>query len=253
MISERQLANGFSAFWHELAPLLTPDFVRLFNVQYGVRLSDELGYPMVDLPIGKDVVDPAIVAETAFELAKFVFGQKIDLGTVLSTKDYGIAAFERASAHVGQFKKGRVSDGHQDLESALVESTRLLQRYLQFFATFNHKTTVTFSPAFSGAGFLSACFGDIAFENAIIEVKTITRHITGTDLRQLIIYLALDWAESGIARTHAAFFNPRRAMVYQFEVLPLLMKISGGHPPTTVFRSLIEYVSLRETEIDAVF
>src|SRR5881275_1020467 len=53
-------------------------------------------------------------------------------------------------------------------------------------------SAIEFCPVFAGAGFLDSSAGDLAIANCLIEVKTTVRKPAGKDIRQLIVYAALD-------------------------------------------------------------
>jgi hypothetical protein len=95
-------------------------------------------------------------------------------------------------------------------ETERSEGLRLCARYDALYSVFPKGPALEFCPTFPGAGFLNSSEGDIGIGKSLIEVKTTTRKPAGMDIRQLMVYAALD-ANAGKKRwSDIGIFNPRR-------------------------------------------
>ena len=253
MISERQLANGFSGFWQELLPLLTPRFVRLFNQCYVEQLVDSDGRELNAIPVSVANDHPATVAEAAFFMAKLAADSAIPVAEAIGNPAFCKEAASLAIGVVDEFEGATLNSEFKLSEEELEEAIQLAKHYDFLYPHFGEAPDLRFSPSVPGAGFLPACRGDLAISETLLEIKTVNRNFSGADLRQLMIYLALD-ASSGVRSwSSAGFFNPRRGIVATFTVDTLLFKLSGGRTPTDVFDELVGFASTREALFDSAF
>lgn len=256
MISERAFAHSFDSFWHELLPLLTPRFVAIFNQAYELPLLDDTGDRLTPIMIDPDVEHPDLVAEFAFRLA--AVGQLLDLTPVqLAKSPAAMESAERQTLELIQKYEGNQPLNVTALSAAgREEGLRLCSRYAFLYGTFPEQPIV-FCPRFSGAGFIDSSEGDIALGDTLVEVKTTTRRHSGRDLRQLLIYLALDAAsarpQAAPRWTHIALFNPRRGTLHRAEVDALLLRLSGGKPRADVFADLIAFAESNEPTLEQRF
>jgi len=88
---------------------------------------------------------------------------------------------------------------------------------------------------------------------SLFEVKTVDRNLAGKDIRQLLVYLALQAATGDRKWRSGGLFNPRRARYYQFYVDELVPKMSGGNSAAEVLREIVEFLSTRDIQVDATF
>jgi hypothetical protein len=102
-------------------------------------------------------------------------------------------------------------------------------------------------------GYVDSCAGDIAIGKVLIEVKTVNRNISGRDIRQLLVYFALESATATPRWMSAEFFNPRRACSYKFEIDEIVKSVSGGRPANDVLEDIVDYFANREIIVDSMF
>ena len=252
MISERAFVRSFGSFWNELLPLLTPRFVAIFNVEYAKSLRDSQGNPLRSLPVANGI-HPDLVAEFAFRLARLT--QERDI-TILPNENMN-ALIEQAEYQA--FNLISLYEGTQHTrpkslsEVELNEGILLGRRYGALYQAFGDDLKVAYCPSIPGAGFLASTEADISINDTLIEVKTTTRPPSGQDIKQLIVYLALDasahrnqWARVGI-------FNPRRGMLHCVETDALLFQLSGGRLRPDVLADLLAFVQSHEPHIENKF
>jgi len=253
MISERQLARGFSRFWQELLPLLTPRFIRLFNEGYVRPLKDLEGVDLKALPVGVENENPALVAEMAFHLAKLARKELKSINEAAKSEDLVAAAKKSATELMDRYEGESKSDTFELSDAEAGEALKLASYYDRLYPVFGADSPVEFSPQIPGAGFIASCYGDLSIADTLFEIKTVNRNLSGKDFRQLIIYLALQ-ASTGKRRwTSAGFFNPRRGVIAEFEIDPVLFRLSGGKTPSDVFGELVAFASSRQAIFDSRF
>lgn len=250
MISERVMASQFQSLWAEALPLLTPSFVRVFNEAYEDDLSlYPQGIKLEKISIGPKVEKHDLVSEFAFQLAKESAKKSIPATELESNAETVNFAFQEAISFLSHYEQDVINNMLNSEEIA--ESYLLAYQYEQFLKKID-ASKVEFSPRIAGAGFMNQCFADLAVDNTLYEVKTVSRNISGNDIRQLFIYLALQASEGSQTWTHAGFFNPRRALAYRFSIDHFVYRTSGGKSTTEVFQNIVSFFS-REIEFDTKF
>ena len=109
-----------------------------------------------------------------------------------------------------------------------------------------------FLPRIPGCGFVNECAADLVIGDCLFEVKTVERNIAGKDIRQLLVYLALQSATDKKVWRDAGFFNPRRRVSYRSSVDKMIPLISGGRVASEVFRDMVELFCTRNMQYDSV-
>jgi hypothetical protein len=119
------------------------------------------------------------------------------------------------------------------------EGIRLAAVYEQFLKLWPSES-VTFSPEVQGNGILASCFADLSVGMTLYEVKTVSRHFQSRDLRQLLVYLALESATGSSRWQYGGLLNPRLGVFCSFSVDWLVRRLSGGRPSKLVFSDFIQ-------------
>ena len=253
MISERSFACSFSGFWSELLPLLTPSFVHMVNDGLMKELTDGYRVPIEAVAKSGETRNAAAVAEFAFVLA----GRAADMKRAVDElyvdsgfrESVALSALEAVARYEGS--SGRRVGSLSARESE--EGVALARNYERFFEQRCGGHTIEFGPEIPGAGFLAACRADISVDTCLFEVKTVNRNLAGKDIRQLIVYLALQAATGQRRWRTGGFFNPRRAVYQEFEVDDLIARMTGGRSAGEVFQDLISFVCTRDLQLDTLF
>lgn len=253
MISEREFARGFGAFWKELFPLLTPQFVRIFNQAYPEPLINPDGSKLKPVPIAIENENPSIVAEMAFYIAKRGYENGSTASEAVKNSDLVKSAEFDALMLAELYEGENIEDAFNLSQIEQEEAKTLAQIYDTLIAKFPEGSKVIFNPKLNGAGFLNSCQADLAIGSTIFEIKTANRNFAGKDLRQLFIYLALNAAMGEQVWRNAGFFNPRRALVAEFQIDTTIYRLSGGKTHADTFDELISFVSSRAAELDMAF
>ena len=253
MISERTFARSFPTFWSDLLPLLTPRFVHLINVGFCHNLKNENDLPVDPIKKSNAIRDPAVISEFAFFLSKFSIEKEIDIDELARIKEMSEQAEYMAYEVVEKYEGGEISLSLPLLQAEKDEGVALARNYQLFFSQYRKDQQIEFGPTIQGAGFLSKCKADISIGNTLFEVKTVDRNLAGKDIRQLIVYLALQNATGNSRWNRAGFFNPRKSIFHEFSVSEIIQQMAGGRSAPDVFREMIDFIARREIEIDSKF
>ncbi len=252
MISERSFAASFSAFWAEILPLLTPSFVHIVNEGFKERLTDEHGTAIDPVPKNPNTYDPSVLAEFSFFLAKAAVEGKITVKKAFADRKLRKLAEGHAQEVVAKYEGRKEYRPVNMQEPELREGFSLALNYQRFFETRWMGQPIEFCPKIPGAGFLSSCEADISIGPSLFEVKTVDRNIAGKDIRQLVVYLALQAATGKRRWLRGGFFNPRRAVYHEFGVDDVVQRMAG-RPAIEVFQDFVDFVCTRDIQIDMAF
>jgi len=253
MISERTFARSFSGFWTELLPLLTPNFVHLVSNGFKNALIDADGEPIVPVPKDPEIRDTAVIAEFAFFISQLSIQRNLSVYELIREKKYSEKAEHYALEVVKKYEGGRVPLSAPLLPKELEEGLALAVNYERFFNARGKNQIIEFGPSIPGAGFLAECKADISVGTTLFEVKTVDRNLAGKDIRQLVVYLALQGVTGNRRWVSGGVFNPRRAIYHEFNIDYIINQMSGGKASLEVFQELIDFVSIRDIQLDATF
>lgn len=253
MISERQVAKSFDDLWRNATPLLRPNFVAMFNTAYREPLLDTDGgeVPPVESVPGNN---PSVVAELGFIIAS----KQVEEGV----SNTNVRAATNAATNIVEKCKQKASERISKYNDVQAEAITISEGELEeaFNIAFRYElllgqdaNDVNFLPLIPGAGIVNTCEADLATVDCLWEVKAVRRNIGGKDIRQLLVYLALNSASGEHNWTHAGIFNPRLSQFYKFEIEHFIGMLSGGKSSGDVFHEMISYFSSREIQIDTKF
>ena len=210
MISELVFARERSGFWHELLPM-EEKFVRELNTlrteQFARRTRALVAH-----------FDRDFVNELGFRLFR---------ETALNTRLFAVRSMDRVDAEslindTRQFIERLRSSSGRPSQPLIVEAVHvteaqaMAQRLRRCFQTQMLLGTLTFEPAFPGCGIVDEANGDIYSEGTLFEVKAGDRSFRATDVRQLLVYCALNHAAGAFRIRNVGLVNPRvgtRALV----------------------------------------
>jgi hypothetical protein len=215
MISERKFAHTYTAFWNNLTPLSN----------YCVHTLNENAKTFAKtITTNSAPYKRALIAEIGFEL--FVYS--LQFGKVKNIKELGININDVVlhSKHrlVKELNEYRVN---QTLDSVdLIEINGIAQNLLTYF----NKTDISLlkvRPSFQGCGVINKCEGDFVYGDDLIEIKSVNRTLRVIDVRQILVYLALDFIERRKVFKNIIFINPRLGTFIKLTTANLAVEISG--------------------------
>ena len=238
MISERDLARGFESVWQSCYPMLTASFMRTFNANFVKEIHlDQTGAAG---PVSFRSNSPDVVAELGIELATRAIARGIPVERIAKDGAAMRQSWNCARAMVAGYE-GEIPDTS---EMPLLDEERLagtmMARNLVAFAGLMDGP-VHFAPSVPGANVISRCEADLAVGDTLVEIKTVSRGFRSSDLRQLLVYLALDWTR-GPRWAKGCLFNPRKAVWADFPVDWLVRRLSG-RPAADTFRDFVDSFS----------
>ena len=243
MISERDISEKFSAIWKQNFPLLTTNFIKVFNDSKISLINSKV----IEL---KEDIRYDLISEISFNLAEQVFTTKKKIQSIIgnSTKFDLIVTGTAQSI----WKSGNYSNKDLELSSLEIEEITLITKNILEFISNNNGENVIFKPKLMGYGFIPDLQGDISIDDTLYEIKTINRNFKSSDLKQLFLYLALKQVTNTENWTNAGLYNPRKGIYYKFNVKKMVYKLTGGKTPNEAFENLLNGL-VRDVELDSRF
>lgn len=243
MISERDISEKFSAIWKQNFPLMTPNFMRVFNEAQIKQINKN--------PISNsENIRYDIVAETSFNLSEIATVEDKSVDDIIKDTN----EFKRI---VSETAKSIWTSGNYKIEdiklekSELKEIQKICENSLEFIQL-TKKNKVEFKPRLKGYGFIPDLTADLSIDDTLYEIKTVNRNFKSSDLKQLFIYLALRQVSEGVNWKYAGLYNPRKGTYSKFNVKSLVYNLSGGQTPNETFVNLLNEL-VRDIEIDSTF
>ncbi len=233
-------------------PLLTPSCVTLINRSYGENIE---GCRPVDIELGiaqGSLNDQDLYAEVSFEVFRSSRLLKVECEEVIGKDATFLLAWEAALRKIRLHR--RVAAAEKPLDGTLPYRYigAVCRRYEKFISQYECHDVVI-NPQLMGCGMLGMCEADISIDYRLIEVKTVSRSFSSRDIRQLIIYLALDSISGANRWSQAVLFNPRAARYVALEPRPIIEYVSAGRSSIDVYRSIESLLLSREFEVDSKF
>lgn len=234
MISEKTFILTHTSFWQDTVPL-GENFVRKMNLS-----TDRFVLPL------ESRVDPTrrgFVNEVGFLLTKYskTNGQTVE---TLSATEYTRTMIEQeAKALMYRYKGSNDSEisplSLDEWEESLELSKRI--RTFMIMASAREKETIV-APAFSGCGFIDACAADLLVGRTLCELKSGDRSFRLIDVKQMVTYLALNYANPKFSIEKIGFVNPRHGTAYRLGVADFVNEISGKNSVELLIE-VIDYIS----------
>lgn len=243
MISERTIAEKFSSIWKLSFPFLNSNFMRVFNEsqvdnfeQTTIGISDNIRYDLI--------------SECAFNIAAKSY-KKVSINDLMSDSEELDQIIKKTAKSIWLFGDYNVCDltlNEEEISQIITLSNNLLK-----FIDSHNTTEVTFRPTLKGFGFISDLEGDISISNILYEVKTVKRKFKTSDLKQLIIYLALRQVDDNSKSwEYAGLYNPRTGAYSKFKVSAFISNITGGKTPNEAFGDFLDSL-IRDIQVDSKF
>jgi hypothetical protein len=253
MISERTFASSFNDFWQNLLPLLTPSFVHLINSGHCKVLVNEKGEELPAVMSRDETRDPAVVSEFAYHLSRQALTNGVPISTSIEDKEM-VSSAQRKAIELINMYEGRAFFPEKNLnKDELQEGYELAQRYETLIFQLGKVGQIKIPVPLCGAGFIGACNADLVIDDYLVEIKTVKRGLSRKDIRQLVIYLALNAASGHKGWKYAGFFNPRRSTYHKLITTNLIEHMSGGRSSIDVFSQLIDFTCSSDVLFDSVF
>lgn len=250
-MNARDIAKGFSALWTEFFPMLSPTFIVAFNEAFARPILGQDGIVAAVEPTSLSH-RPDVLSEFAFSLAAASYQSGVPVKVAAKSEAVMTAAFAAAVKRINELRSNVSAEATYLDEQEQMEGVRLALVYDEFIKLWPTTEAVVFSPAIKGSGVLGLSFADLAVGKTLYEVKTVSRHFHSRDLRQLLVYLALQAATGEKRWEYGGLLNPRMALCSTFSVDWLVTRLSAGRPPSLVFPDFLQALS-RDSILDRRF
>lgn len=231
MITEKTFATNFGGFWQELLPMLE-QYIRLSNLR-----AERFAPPM------KSDLDPAsrgLVNELGFR----IFAAMPQHGKSASElpEDIVQSCVDAALRHIRTMRQFSRRPVPPPTPAHLQEARHLAAILGTFFFGERHYSEVIIAPTFRGCGWLESCDGDVLGSETLFEVKAGDRGFRGVDVRQVLAYCALNFADKQHSIGRVCLVNPRLGRWFEEDV-DALCREAGGASAVEVLSDIVEYVS----------
>ena len=148
---------------------------------------------------------------------------------------------------------GGFDESELNLSVIEIEQVRKISENLLAFINSHNSPNVIFKPSLKGYGFIADLEADLAIDDILYEVKTVKRNFKTSDLKQLIIYLALQQMDDkNKSWEYAGLYNPRKDTYCRFKVSTFVSSITGGRTPNEAFYDFLNSLT-RDTQVDSKF
>jgi hypothetical protein len=214
MITASQFARQYASAWAVLTPM-SEEFVRRVN-----GASCERVYTPVRSKVSRH--RRASVNEIAFQL----FAKEGRTGRGLGLYEREEEAHKIFRELIENERWARLGNANELNEFEQQEIDNLAQR-LRFFFLRDTSVRLRFNPIFSGCGIIDDAFGDVIKGNTLYEVKASGRFFRSVDLRQLLIYSALNKEAGSYEFDEIGMYNPRIGIFYQGKLSEVCYEVSG--------------------------
>ena len=243
MINERIIAEKFSVIWKQNFPILTANFIRVFNEAQISKINTE------EVEVNENIRYD-LVSESAFNLSESAIENEVSVTDLLSNKtsfDQLIGRTAKSIWKIEQSFAPKIELTPSELQNVLKLSDNIVE-----FINKTKKRTVKFRPKLKGYGIIPDLEADISIDDTLYEIKTVTRRFKSSDLKQLFIYLALRQVSERRTWKYAGLYNPRKGTYCKFDVNSFVYNLSGGNTPNEAFENLLNGL-VRDIEIDSKF
>jgi hypothetical protein len=233
VISDRRMAQGFSSFWQELAPMADA-YIRSINLR-----KERLGPP---LKSSLRAERRGLVNEFAFRLFRY----EIEHGNKPNT-----AAEGKLATAVRQFIRSmpRMEQGVAPIGTVeRAEARKLRDRLATAFVATEGEPALIVGPRFPGCGRMLPCEGDVLQGVTLWEVKPGERDFRVHDLRQLLLYSALNHVGRTYAIESIGILNPRSGVYVAEELSAVCMSIAG-RTPNDIFEEIQQFLCMEVPSI----
>jgi hypothetical protein len=231
MISERKFAESYTSFWREIIPT-GEDYIRRINLKL----------ERFDTPIESNLPSQrrALINELAFRL--FCVTIKEAKPSIISLPDEVIEEEVKVtSSHILRFKDTKKSITKIN-EKEKQESIELGNRLLEYFKPKAINSEMILCPEFPGSGIVNTSEGDIILGSILYEIKSGDRSFRLIDLKQTLIYCALNYGRQKYNIDKISLLNPRLGLYFIESIDDVALAVSGSSSSYLLW-NIIEFAS----------
>jgi hypothetical protein len=178
-----------------------------------------------------------LVSELAFRM--FVASSQAKRPVDDLSSDQIRACVEAATSHIREMRQLSRTPVPDPRPNEIAEATLLGKRHTLFFTRADE---LILMPTFPGCGWLMECSGDVISGSMLYEVKAGQRGFRSLDIRQTLIYCALNFAAKQHDIASVCLVNPRLGVFVQEDLEELCLNLAGA-PAVEVLASIVEHCS----------
>lgn len=232
MISEKKFASLFNSFWQELIPT-GEAYVRAMNMaklHFNIPMDSQ-----------SDPSRRGIINEIGFLLFASSVKNSVNLNLVYNSNE-----LEKVSSQAWMLAQNYQREGDSEIISPTqqeqAEGLQIAKRIEEYFYEMEPNETIFPSPMFSGCGYIDSCAGDLLVGNTLYEVKAGDRAFRLSDVKQVLVYLALNSSIAKYNILNVGFLNPRVGIYYKVSVSEFSVAISGKNS-VELLVDIVDYIS----------
>ncbi|MEZ9426390.1 hypothetical protein AB4186_23920 [Vibrio lentus] len=221
MISEITFSKKFTAFWNELLPNAR-NHIRLING----GLTEAMYEPFSSAERKENI---ALVNVMSFQLLRKVINkeinnEKVNSSTFHLSPDFDSVMFTSLD-YLSRFSYGNACS----LPLNNLEISQIIQLYKKMYIRcMSSKHTRIIDPEFNGCGYINDAKGDILIDNTLIEIKSGERNFSIYDIRQVLVYCALNsYSKNRKKIEKIELFNPRMGISFSEDIDNLCRDLSS--------------------------
>lgn len=233
MITELAFIRSYNTFWRSLFPG-AENYIRLINSSIELRFASHLG-------ISDIAKRRALINGIGFSLFEMKINKSITFKTI---ENFKIA--DKLLEKISLNEKKTLSDimtedvladniNNEELEIIKSIAKRLIFEY-------SAKEALKIRPKLKGCGILFETNGDIIYDETLTEIKAGDRNFSVQDIRQLYVYLALNYESKEFDLQQIELCNPRTGMLWR-ENIEIVSENIGGCCSTEIYNEIINFLS----------
>ncbi|MDD3236658.1 MAG: hypothetical protein PHV37_01000 [Candidatus Gastranaerophilales bacterium] len=242
MINEKQFAKYHTSLWKAILPL-SNNAVKNINCIYSKTFT-----PIVISEYAPE--RRSLINHCAFNISKCAQKNKISIKDLKKNISTYTKAIDLTQNQLKLFVKRDRTSIETPSNIELEEIFSLSENIEKMLIIKHRNDTKIFNPKFKGCGILDDCYGDILIKNVLYEIKSTisstqkcpNKNLRAIDLRQLLIYCALNYKSKQYTIKQVAYYNPKIGQYFLMDVQDLCLLVSGKND-IELFEEIINYVS----------
>lgn len=238
MITEKAFALSHGSFWQNAIPLVSA-YLRRRNLAL-----ERFTAPLESILPN----DRGLINEAAFRLYCAARERRVHAARL--SKEDKKEAVVRAESFIERFREPPSYPREKLSKEGLREAVVLAERLREFTEARGPARVIT-SPSFRGCGWVDGCSGDLLLDTNLCEVKAGDTAFRGIDVKQILVYAALNFVSRQYKIDEICLVNPRRG-VFLRERLDRLSLSIAGVPAGQLLGEIVEYIQYREWREESV-
>lgn len=210
VIDATRFSSTFTAFWGTATPTCE-HLVRKINTRLFTREFPPLEH--------KSDRNRSLVAEFGFSLYVVMRDHSIPK----SRDRTAIAIAEEDARRRIKLLVERDETSDELSADERLEAQEIARRLFASFPAWR----ILLRPVFEGCGYVDASEGDVIYGDTLYEIKTVDRSFRSNDIRQLIVYAALNALKPVSPIRKIGVVNPRRGTTFALPLEYVSREISG--------------------------